>query len=78
MDELFFPNICIIQALLHTLNEISQNTKISTIIYSNSIVFFYYLYEFNHWRISGIRLIKKVHLQPPDTAAFRHVDVILS
>ena len=29
------PNLGIIQELLQTLNEIFQNTKISTIIYSN-------------------------------------------
>ena len=34
MDEnALLPNLGIIQALLQTLNEISQNTKISTIIY---------------------------------------------
>ena len=36
MDENdFLQNLGIIQALLQTLNEILQNTKISTIIYSN-------------------------------------------
>ena len=36
MDEnVFLPKLGIIQALLQTLNEIFQNTKISTIIYSN-------------------------------------------
>ena len=35
MDENdFFPNLGIIQALLHILNEIFQNKKIITIIYS--------------------------------------------
>ena len=35
MDEKYFlPNLGIIQALLQTLNEIFQNTKISTMIYS--------------------------------------------
>ena len=32
---ILFPRLGIIQALLHTLNEIFQNTKIVTIIYSN-------------------------------------------
>ena len=36
MDENhFLPNLGIIQALLQPLNEIFQNTKISTTIYSN-------------------------------------------
>ena len=36
MDEnCFFPKLGILQELLQTVNEIFQNTKISTIIYNN-------------------------------------------
>ena len=52
-----FKNLVIIKTLLQTLNETLQNTKISTIIYSNySVVFFYHFYEFNHFLILGIRV----------------------
>ena len=42
--------------------------------------FFYHFYEFNHWQMSGTRVLffKYNHFQPPDADDFRHVDVILS
>ena len=52
----------------------------STKIYSSlSGLFLYHVYEFNHWQISGIRVLflKYNHIQPHVAAHFRHVDVTL-
>ena len=69
------PKPGITQAVLHTFNTKIQNTKIATTIYSNYIVaFFYYVYKFNLWRSSGIRVFKYIynHIQPPYAAYFCH------
>ena len=42
---------------------------------------FYSFYEFNNWQILGIRVFffsKYDQIQPPDAAAFRHVEIIIS
>ena len=49
-----------IQAVLQTLSTKSQNTNISTTIYRNEVVvFFYRVYRFSHRRRAGIRVFYK-------------------
>ena len=61
MDKnVILPKLGIRQALLQTSKEIFKNTKTSTIVYINSGVFFYHLYEFNHLQISVFRVKKYI------------------
>ena len=77
---MIFPNLGIIQVLLQTLNEIFQNTKKLTKFMVIKVLYFSTI---SMSSIIGISQVSKFffkynHLQPPDAAGFRRVDVILS